>query len=507
MEMNQVHVSKIAFREVLQAAFRYKWKMLMFFTVVSSAVIAWVYMSPKVYQSEARLQVRPGRQYVQKDMSALDSAKSPGPTFGQLLTSEVSVLMGRRLAENVVATLGPEVVLNMPHVAPAPSTEAQAPDKLKKLAEDQDTNIRNGAIRSIVNGLQAVSKGNTISLTFNSQDPDSAQQILNAILSEYLARHIEIHETQSSLKFMRTRLAELSEELQASETALAGFRDEHRLVALEAEKQSIILAIRALGAEVGNTRALEESIEKQLVVLHEAIAGRTEMVEISSVSGTVNPVSAFLRQQLLQLGLEERDLQALYPDTHRPLMDVRSKIASVQADLENEPATTDSKTIAIDESYKSLQIRIDEAQVDLAGYRAMRNSKEGELANLREDARGLAGHELTLSRLRRDLTIREQEYIQYKSGFSRAEANAALDRAQLSNVIVTQEATLPVAPIKPRKTRNVALGLVLGLLGAIALGCFLDYADDTLKSQSDVERYLEIPVLAIVSEEEFRSCI
>ena len=98
-------------------------------------------------------------------------------------------------------------------------------------------------------------------------------------------------------------------------------------------------------------------------------------MEVSSISGSINPVSDFLRQQLFQLELEERDLQALYPDTHRPLFELRNKITDVEAALEKEPATSQSKTIGIDESYMSLRIKIDAAEADLAGYRAMRGAK------------------------------------------------------------------------------------------------------------------------------------
>lgn len=507
MEMSRTYISKIAFREVLQAAFRYKWKMFIFFGAILGSVLVWVLLSPKIYQSDASIQVRSGREYVQRDRSGPNSLGSPGPNFGDLLLSEISVIAGRQLAENVVDVLGPDLILNLSHASPTASSEAPEPIKSRgKLSENQDPDARNAAIRAISNSLTVTPKGNTISLAFTSQDPDTAQLVLDTLLSEYIARHIKIHEAQSSLDFMRTRLSELTGELEASEDALAIFRDSNNLAALEAEKQSLITAISALGVDISNTSATEKSTEEQLVVLRKAIQGRDERVEVSSVSGSINPVSDFLRQQLFQLELEERDLQALYPDTHRPLFELRNKITDVEAALEKEPATSQSKTIGIDESYMSLRIKIDAAEADLAGYRAMRGAKESELVRLRENVKALASHELTLSRLRRHVSVYEKEYLQYKDGLAHAEANAALDLARMSNVVVTQEATRPVVPIKPRKTRNVALGLLLGLFGAVALGCFLDYTDDTFKSQSDVERFLELPVLAIVSEEEFRSC-
>jgi capsular polysaccharide biosynthesis protein len=66
---------------------------------------------------------------------------------------------------------------------------------------------------------------------------------------------------------------------------------------------------------------------------------------------------------------------------------------------------------------------------------------------------------------------------------------------QLEVVDPAVPVTLPVAP----KTKtNVAIALVLGLLVGGGLAFLLEYLDDSLKSEEDVKRVLDLPVLTVI---------
>jgi succinoglycan biosynthesis transport protein ExoP len=63
---------------------------------------------------------------------------------------------------------------------------------------------------------------------------------------------------------------------------------------------------------------------------------------------------------------------------------------------------------------------------------------------------------------------------------------------------VFQQAPLPAAPLGTGLKRKVALGAVFGLIVAILLVLLLDYLDVTIKGPDDLERRLDLPVLAVV---------
>ena len=66
------------------------------------------------------------------------------------------------------------------------------------------------------------------------------------------------------------------------------------------------------------------------------------------------------------------------------------------------------------------------------------------------------------------------------------------------NVWVIRNAFLPDAPSKPNKKRNLMLGLILGLMGGIGCAFLIEYLDNTVKSEKDLEARYGLTVLGSV---------
>lgn len=67
-----------------------------------------------------------------------------------------------------------------------------------------------------------------------------------------------------------------------------------------------------------------------------------------------------------------------------------------------------------------------------------------------------------------------------------------------ANIQLLDKPKLPSEPVKPDKKLNIAIAFFIGLLISMILAYFLEYMDDTLKAEQDVERYLELPVIGII---------
>ena len=70
----------------------------------------------------------------------------------------------------------------------------------------------------------------------------------------------------------------------------------------------------------------------------------------------------------------------------------------------------------------------------------------------------------------------------------------------LSNesIRIVEMGQVALKPVKPKKKLNVLLSIVLGLLGGIGLAFFLEYLDQAIHTEDDVQRYLDLPVLAVI---------
>jgi polysaccharide biosynthesis transport protein len=67
-----------------------------------------------------------------------------------------------------------------------------------------------------------------------------------------------------------------------------------------------------------------------------------------------------------------------------------------------------------------------------------------------------------------------------------------------SNIRVVDSADPPRRPAKPNVPLNLALGLVMGLGLGVGAAFLQEHLDNTLKTSSDVERFLQLPALALI---------
>ncbi|GAB6467828.1 Wzz/FepE/Etk N-terminal domain-containing protein [Bacillus cereus] len=71
----------------------------------------------------------------------------------------------------------------------------------------------------------------------------------------------------------------------------------------------------------------------------------------------------------------------------------------------------------------------------------------------------------------------------------------------VDNVTVLSKAEVAEnqSPVKPRPMLNVAIAFVVGLMAAVGLAFLLEYLDNTVKKEEDVENLLGLPVFGIVA--------
>ncbi|PGR84226.1 YveK family protein [Priestia megaterium] len=71
----------------------------------------------------------------------------------------------------------------------------------------------------------------------------------------------------------------------------------------------------------------------------------------------------------------------------------------------------------------------------------------------------------------------------------------------VDNVKVLSKATLGEnpSPVKPQPLLNVAIAIVVGLMVGVGLSFLLEYLDNTLKTEQDIENILELPVMGVIT--------
>lgn len=68
-------------------------------------------------------------------------------------------------------------------------------------------------------------------------------------------------------------------------------------------------------------------------------------------------------------------------------------------------------------------------------------------------------------------------------------------------VLVHDAPVISESPVSPNVTLNLVLGAVVGLIFGVGIAFFLEYLDTSVKTLEDVERYLQVPVLAVIPKD------
>ncbi len=75
---------------------------------------------------------------------------------------------------------------------------------------------------------------------------------------------------------------------------------------------------------------------------------------------------------------------------------------------------------------------------------------------------------------------------------------ASVPKTSIVDIIDPAEPGL--SPVKPNKTFNIALGVIVGFAIGIGLAFFIEYLDTSVKTIDDVERALQAPVLGVIPQ-------
>jgi uncharacterized protein involved in exopolysaccharide biosynthesis len=505
--------------------------MALVFVAIFGAVCAYTVLTEEVYQSEAKLLIRIGRESLSVDPSVSGPTLYSSRDRENEVNSELSILTSRAIAEQVVQRLGAEVFLERPDesedVTPPVQGMETAQQDLRKIRREVRKTEEAGAgllaaldlttplspeeeavLRVMKNtGVNVETKTDIITITYDAPSRPLARNALSTMLDAYQERHIQVHAAQASPEFFEEQTDSFRKHLEESEMALTAFRETHRITDLEHQLEVMLVQVSDLEKQVADLDSEASASKRRIETMESALNGRSETLVISQTTGRPNYAANTLKEKLLELRLQETDLAARYPATHRPLVEIREQIRQAETHLAGEVETHTEVTTGIDASYQQLQLNLEGERAQFAAFNAQRDVLATTLAGQREQMAALAGRQFELSRLEREVSLAEKDYEQYRENLQRARISNALDIGNVSNVSVVQPATYPMAPIKPRKLLNLALGIFLAFFASISFVMTLEYFDDSVSSPEQIEKWVGVPVLVTVTDKEYKACI
>ena len=513
-------------RDILYVLFRHKWKIAIVFLLCSAATVLYVASGASSYKSEALVFIRGDRAGISVAPAGEgNSFVRSDPGSSVQMRSEMAILMSVTVAERAVDILGVDGVIGAPTASSGkPDAKGAIPwlgrtlEKPNQWIADAKLSVmsflhlaqpvltrRDKAVYNIIGNMEvaATSGGsNVLSVTYKANSPEHAQKVLAAIIDSYLQSHIRTHKSLVSPEFYKSKADELKTKLAQKEQAFDRRKKELNITSLQTEKDLLLNQLNSLETRANETGAEISASQAGTSALRKTLTGQqTQSALPPAAEVRADPEFVRLRDQMVQLKLQEMDLRTKYTDTYRPLVDVRNQIKQLEKMLANQAMTTATARIAgVDPVRQGLLIQFETQRALLDGLTAREARLTTDAETLRAKLRSLTMHEDELASMQRDVMVVENEYKQYMNSFQAAEISDALDRNKVGNLSVIQNATKPVSTVRTQKKAMalLAFGIMMGLAAGIGMAFLLNWLDHSVKTNDDIEKGLGLPVLAVL---------
>jgi uncharacterized protein involved in exopolysaccharide biosynthesis len=498
-------------RDLCYVLFRHKWKMILFFLAVTVTVAVSIFHSPEIYRSEAQLLVRLGRESV-----ALD----PTATTGQIINVsrsreseinlELEILKSRELSEKVVDSIGTQAffkstdkklsVKNLVRKILIKGTQEfhieakKSPTLLERLTLVEPLDDRDGAVLEVMKNLEIkqLQDSSIISISFMADSPKLAQDVITKLIDVYLEKHIAVHQTPGSHQFFLQQSDHLRRKLELSEDELRTLKNEIGTSSLDEQRLVILNRIGGLEQQIGAIDAELAASEAKVQVLRKTLDDIPEVLVTQETTGFSDHAADLMRAKLYELQLKEQDIASKFAEGSQQIQMVRREVAEAKALLDREIAKKGRAEVTkgINSAHQQVQSALFTEQATLSSLQAKVNNLRIQLANTQVELKTLNDADLRMTRLKRDISIQEANYLRYSENLEQARIDHALETEKISNISVVQPATLPTKPVPQRKLLELVLGLFVGVFGAIGLALFFEYIDHSIRTPEEAEKKL-----------------
>jgi capsular exopolysaccharide synthesis family protein len=325
--------------------------------------------------------------------------------------------------------------------------------------------------------VEPVKRSRLIEVTFESNDPNIAAQVVNTLTSAYIDANLEARwqAAQKASDWLSQQLLGMKAKLEKSEDELQKYGRGNGLLFLETEKGTseniVVQRLRELQQELTKAQADRYAKESLYRLLEER-----NYAELPGVFD--NKLIQDLTARLADLQREQSRLSANFNPSYPRVKELQSQIDESKAMLEAERARAAG---GIANDYKAA----------VSHEEMLQNA----FTEQERQANDIAGKSVQYNILKREADTNKQLYVGLLEKLKETGVSSSL---KATNIRVVDPAYPPKKFARPRILLDLSITLIVGMCLGIAAAFLQEHLDNTLKSSEDIERFLQIPSLGAV---------
>lgn len=460
---------EIDLREYIMILWHKKWLIFVFLlTAVLAAYLITAQME-MIYQSSTMMMIQSESGVSDIFREQMSLGLSPG---SKLINTYSQIFKSRRVLEQVIEKL------NLSNQ----EGEQISPENLEQKIS-----------------IQAHGDASLLSLEVEYSDPQLAQKIADTLVSIMQTEIKTLNQASltGASKFIDSQLEQTKNRLLKLEDQLLNYQQEHQLLIPETQGRNLLNRFTELEMQKSEVEILENEAQLALREIEQQLE-RLDQKIISSESISRNPELSSIQSNLTSLYTELEGLKTKYTNKHPKVQTVLAKINNLENELNNKTAEIVSgRTETNNPLYQQLKGRIINLEVQKITAAAQKDVYQERLDKIQEKLNSYPESELAFLRLAREKDVTEDIYLLLRNRKEEINIQQAM---QTSDIFVVDSANLPEDPIRPNLKLNLAIAAVLAVMLAVFIIFLIEFLDDTIKTESDLEKISDLPVLGVIPD-------
>jgi uncharacterized protein involved in exopolysaccharide biosynthesis len=481
-------------RDLLAIGFRHRRLIGISFAGILLGGLAVAFLQPAKYRSQMKILVKRDRAETLINAGPNSVWPFDAGITEQQINSEVQLLKSRDLLTEVVVACGLD--------RPRARGWASIFDRYRSrggAATAKAAQLRVAdAVQALSNALDVgmVPDSNTISVSYESTDPQLAARVLRTLESAYLKKHVSVYQSPGAFTFFQQQAKLFSQRLNDAQAELVKFNREHGVVSAPTESATELAQLATFRAALHTTQSQISATEDRIRTLERESGSTPSRVPTSIVTSKDGTLLGTLQSTLLTLELKRTDLLMKYSSSYPPVRSLDMQIAQTRsaiskAEKNNLQATTTDRDLTF--QWENEELAKDKA--DLASLSAQAAATKATVRTYEARAQFLNQEGVAQANLTMAVQTAQANYLLYRKKEEEARINDALDRQRIVNVAIAEAPMVPSLPSSHRALTVILAGLLACVVsGGLAFGA--ESLDRTFRTPDEVSNLLDIPVLA-----------
>ena len=465
--------------DVVHIGWRRKWLIVVPFVLIALGTYTYTRRMPDLYRSETLILVVPQRvpdTYVKSTVTARIEDRLP--------TIQQQILTRSRL-ERIITDLN-------------------------LYPEQRATAIMEDLVDQMRGDIAVTITGDSFRVSYVNPNPRVAQQVASRLASLFIEENLRDRENQaeSTNEFLDAQLDDAKRRLIEHEKRLEEYRRRYagelpsQLASNLQVIQSTQMQLQTLAESINRERERRLLLERQLADLEQE-----PMLTVSAADGAATaPTTTQQQLQTARRNLEvfESRFTADHPDVRAMKRTIAELEARLDAEQRNPRSPEADKPLTPAEALRRRRVR--DLQAELAavdGQLAQKTAEDNRLrrviAQYQSNIDAVPTRESELVELTRDYATLQNTYAALAAKREDSLIAANLERRQIGEQFkVLDPAGVPEKPFSPNRLLLNSVGAGAGLGFGLLLIALLEYRDSTFKTDDEVRRCLNLPVLAVI---------